>query len=189
MKQGKLKTFNLEQCLFGEHQLIWETNNRPIALVESAKTAIIMTGFYPNYIWMATNGSANLNAAMLQPLINRNIILYPDLGQFEKWNGKAEELRKQDFIITTSNLLEKNATPEDYKSGLDIADYFITNSPLPGEMPERQRGPGQRGLALSQDDILFNTLASKYPNILYLVDKLNLINASTNKPFNLSTRA
>jgi hypothetical protein len=57
-------------------------------------------------------------------------------------------------------------------------------SPLSGEMPERQRG-----LAPSQDDILFNTLASKYPNILYLVDKLNLINASTNKPFNLSTRA
>ena len=148
-----------------------------------------MTGFYPNYIWMATNGSANLNPIIMEPLLHRNIILYPDLGQFDKWNEKAEELRKQDFKITASNLLENNATPEDHKKGLDIADYFITQF-TNEEVSERGFSPplgemsvGQRGLALSKDNTLFNSLTSKYPTIIHLVDVLSLINPKTNKVF------
>ena len=185
LKQGKLPSFNLQQCLFGEHQLIDSPTNKPIAIVESAKSAIIMTGFYPDYLWMATNGSANLNPTIMQPLFNRNIILYPDLGQYYKWNTKATELHKQGFKITTSNLLEKKASTEDHKSGLDIADYFIhhikiINGNKRGDSPLfKERCPEDRGvqgrcpkdggvqgkclegggvLALSSDNKLFNTL-------------------------------
>jgi hypothetical protein len=31
------------------------------AIVESEKTAILMTGFYPGYCWMATGGLSNLS--------------------------------------------------------------------------------------------------------------------------------
>ena len=205
IKKGKLKTFNLQQCLFGEHQLIFETNNKSVALVESAKTAIIMTGFYPDYIWMATNGSANINAIILQPLVNRNIILYPDLGQYDKWNEKATDLQKQGFKITTSNLLETNATLKDHQSGLDIADYFI-NHQLPsasaGGLTQLQNASIHYGhhqfntlphfqitkfsnpkMALNPEDKLLNSLARKHPSILKLVKTLGLINPKTNKPF------
>jgi hypothetical protein len=104
---------------------------------------------------MATNGSANLNPTILKPLLHRNIILYPDLGQFDNlpagkagWTEKAIDLQKQGFKVTISNLLETNATPDDHKSGLDIADYFII-SPFPKggrgdslKLNDVQRGPG-----------------------------------------------
>ena len=187
IKLGKLKSFNLQQCLFGEHQLIDSSTDKTIALVESAKTAVIMSGIYPEYIWMATNGSTNINPAIFQPLFNRNIILYPDLGQFEKWNDKAATLIQQNFKITVSNLLEKNTTAEDHNNGLDIADYFI--SPLLSVV-EGSRGDAvskkvNSPIALSNDDKIFNAMASKYPAIIHLVNVLNLIDPNTDKPFHL----
>jgi hypothetical protein len=169
-------------------------SEKPIALVESAKTAIIMTGFYPDYIWMATNGSANLNPTILKPLLHRNIILYPDLGQYDKWCDKAIDLQKQGFLVTVSNLLETNATPEDRQSGLDIADYFITHqlprhlwlglSEPPNNSPHFQITKFSNSKkALSKDDTLFNSFAIKYPSILNLADALELVNPKTNKPF------
>ncbi len=218
IKQGKLpKDFTLRQCLFGEHQLYEESlapspkspprsltpspkspprplapsPHRSLAIVESAKTAIIMTAIFPNYLWMATGGSHNIKPEIFRPIKDRNIILYPDLGQYKKWNTKADQLRSQGFKITTSTLLEKNATPTDHTNGLDIADYFLCGtSPLfsrgdvrrtEGSRGDAQRAEGLR--ALSTHDHNFNSLISKKPNILKLVDAFNLINPKTNKPF------
>lgn len=137
--------------------------SQPVALVESAKTAIIMTGFYPDYIWMATNGSANLNSTILKPLLHRNIILYSDLGQFEKWNIKSNELQKQSFKITTSNLLEETATPEDHISGLDIADYFIQNTLFSSAKQLTNDAPSPSEEPMTAKGLMINDLHSKPP--------------------------
>ncbi|MFT5253776.1 MAG: hypothetical protein ACI87N_002821, partial [Flavobacteriales bacterium] len=49
----KLKGFNLKQCLFGLHRINIELSN-PIAIVESEKTAVIMSIVAPDFIWLAT---------------------------------------------------------------------------------------------------------------------------------------
>jgi hypothetical protein len=50
----KLHDFRLKQCLFGEHLL--KNSSSPVMLVESEKTAVVMSHFIPDYIWLATGG-------------------------------------------------------------------------------------------------------------------------------------
>ncbi len=63
----RLKGFNLKQCLFGLH-LINENKTRTIALVEGEKTAIIMSIFKPEYLWIATGSKQGFKYEMLKPI-------------------------------------------------------------------------------------------------------------------------
>lgn len=50
----KMKDFVLEQCFFGEYLLV--DKHKPIAIVESEKTAIIASLFMDDFIWLASGG-------------------------------------------------------------------------------------------------------------------------------------
>ncbi len=119
-KALNIQLFHLNQCLFGEHLLITDPK-KPIAIVESEKTAIIAAGFIPDYLWLATAGKGNLNHEKLKPLQHRQVKLYPDLGACEKWQTIAASLPN----VTVSTILEKRATPADRTQGLDLADYLL----------------------------------------------------------------
>ncbi len=129
-KALKLSDFELKQCLFGEHLL--NDNSKPIALCESEKTAIIASVYFPNDIWLATGGLKGLTAEKCKVLQGRTVILYPDLSKpkpnepsaFEQWSSKVKELS---HIATfgISEYLELNASDEERKQGLDLADYLI----------------------------------------------------------------
>lgn len=124
----KFQNLNLQQCFFGEHLL---NSEGTVAIVESEKTAMISSLYFPNFIWMATGGSNG--AGMTKPhvckvLKGREVILFPDLGQFEKWSHNAKEI--QGLVrckVKVSDLLEKQATLEERSKGLDIADYLLNN--------------------------------------------------------------
>jgi len=107
-------------CLFGLH-LAAADRSRPVAVVESEKSAIIGAGFVPEFIWTATGGKGSLNRAMLEPLQGRRIILFPDLGAFDEWRKKAEGLPG----VRVSDVLEQRASEEDRAAGLDVADYLL----------------------------------------------------------------
>ena len=79
-----------EQCLFGEHLLF--RNSKPIALVESEKTAIIASQYAPGFIWLATGGLSNLAPDRCRVLTGRKVFLFPDLDAYDKWNEKAKSL-------------------------------------------------------------------------------------------------
>ncbi len=121
----KLENYHLQQCLFGVEQLKNATLDTTICIVESEKTAIIMSVIEPNCVWLATGGISNLKAENCQCLRHRNVKLYPDLGGFEKWRTKENELQKICKFVTTSDLLERHATEQDRKAGFDITDYFL----------------------------------------------------------------
>jgi len=53
---GNIKDFKLEQCLFGEHQLIADPD-KPIKVCESEKTSIVASVYLPEYTWLATGGA------------------------------------------------------------------------------------------------------------------------------------
>ena len=114
--------FNLKQCLFGEHLL--RNNSKPIAIVESEKTALIASVYLPQFLWLAVGSLTNLTAGKCRVLHGRNVILYPDLNGFEKWSSKAKELSHY-VCLTVSDLLERKATEAERKKGLDLADYLI----------------------------------------------------------------
>ena len=81
----------LQQCLFGEH-LLMSNQNKPVALVESEKTAVVMSRFMPEYVWLATGGSQGIKSTeRLAPLVGRNVVLVPDNGQYYAWKRAAEQ--------------------------------------------------------------------------------------------------
>lgn len=123
-KKGKYKDFVLSQCLFGLHLIEQYPDKNMIAIVEAPKTACIMAAIYPKYLWLATCGLSNIKPKLFEPLKGKKIVLYPDLGAFERWDSKADVLKKFGYDVEVSNLLESKCATS--SKGLDIADYFIS---------------------------------------------------------------
>jgi len=111
----------LTQCLFGEH-LLKQHPFKSVALVESEKTAVICSAFWPEYIWLATGGKSQLNDR-LQVLRGRKVVAFPDVDGYLEWKEKLSRVRGLD--ITVSDVLEKEATFEDRANHVDIADLLI----------------------------------------------------------------
>ncbi|GAB6395559.1 MAG: hypothetical protein MdMp024_1871 [Bacteroidales bacterium] len=130
----KLPDFNLQQCLFGLHLL--RGNNKPVAIAESEKTALVASVYMPEFVWLATGGCGNLSAERSEPLRGRKVILYPDAGMYNKWKEKAA-LLSTICDVSVSDLIEKRATAEERADGLDIAD-FLLRTPLPKATAEPQ---------------------------------------------------
>ena len=139
--------WELTQCLFGQHLLNW-TNNRSkiVAIVESEKSALIGAVCYPCFVWLSTGGKNNLKPdAMKDALRGRKVIIYPDTdttgATFRLWREKANEMAKFCKVIV-SDLLEREATPEQKEKGIDIADWLveeIETSALSVELTNEQR--------------------------------------------------
>jgi hypothetical protein len=117
--------FNLDQCYFGEHLLKFYPN-KPIAIVEAEKTAVIASMIYTNYSWLAAGNLNGLNIEKSKVLQNKNVVLYPDAGCFDKWEKKSMQIKSAVFCkIEISNLIEKHASAYQAEEGYDIADYII----------------------------------------------------------------
>jgi len=124
---------NLQQCFFGEFLLsLPENDNKKVAIVESEKTAVIASIYYPEFVWLATGGKHGCKwteATVCKVLQGRKIILFPDLGAFESWSNKALLLAAiTGCKVAVSDTLERIATPEEKTNGLDLADYLLQNS-------------------------------------------------------------
>ena len=125
----KVPDFHMKQCLFGEHLL---SNNsavmsaKPVAMVESEKTALVAALFIPDFVWLATGGMHGcFNSEAMQVLQGREAILFPDLKATEEWRRKLPMLQSVCKHATCSDLLEKMATDEQREQGLDIADFLL----------------------------------------------------------------
>jgi hypothetical protein len=105
----------------------------PVSIVESEKTAIIASVYFPQFIWLATGGKHGCkwtSAPVSTVLKGRHITLWPDIKAYDDWKQKTGELSKSGLQVTISNLLEQVATDSECKSGLDIADYLIRFKPV-----------------------------------------------------------
>ncbi len=118
-KALKLNDFNLSSCLFGEH-LIKDYPNKPIGIVESEKSAIVASIFYPQKLWIASGSLTNLSYKRCLPLTGKNITLVPDKGGETVWEEKTQQLAElipgQWSIKPLKGELEK---------GYDLCDFII----------------------------------------------------------------
>ncbi len=118
-------TYELKQCFFGE-LLINQFKTKPIAIVESEKSAIICSYFLPEYIWLSAGNINGLSIEKFKVLKGRKVVLFPDLNKgFEIWQQKAKEF-KHLAEVSISDYLQRIATPEQQTKGLDLADYLIS---------------------------------------------------------------
>jgi hypothetical protein len=115
----KLDNFILNQCLFGLHLI--DENTKVVALVEAEKTAVIMSVFKPEYVWLSTGSKGGFKYEFLKAIKNYKIVAFPDKSEYFDWFNKAIELNGFGFKISVSDWLENT----DYPSGTDLADVYI----------------------------------------------------------------
>lgn len=117
---------NLKQCLFGEHLL---RDPGRVAIVESEKTAIVSSHHFPDFIWLATGGSNG--ARFTEPdvcrvLDGREVVLFPDVGMFDRWTEKAGTIRRiSSCKVIVSDLLESRYRADTEAMGWDLADVLL----------------------------------------------------------------
>ena len=139
---GEPSELVVPQCLFGEHlaPLLSPQGGKtampeysPLgeiegaAIVESEKTALILSLVKPDTVWLATGGKANLKASMLAPLIGLEVAVYPDADALSDWYARIVEMNRTlgtRLHIPTwyYNLMDH---PEAIARGLDLADILL----------------------------------------------------------------
>lgn len=115
-------------CMFGEH-LLKRRDTDVVALVESEKTALVMSQICPDAIWVAVGGLRWLYPENFKVLKGKRIVVFPDTdpngSTFKLWQKickNAEPLIGQ--IITISDVLEQNANRQQKQQKIDILDFI-----------------------------------------------------------------
>ncbi len=128
VRKLKLKEdFQYKQIFFGEH-LLPKYPNKPIAIVEAEKTAIIASLCFPEFVWLGSNSKTWLKVERLKRLGKRQIVLYPDADGFDLWQSIALDVQRQGSTVKVSSLIENQATDQQKTNGYDLADYLINKS-------------------------------------------------------------
>lgn len=129
---------NLEQTFFGAH-LLTEYPDKPVCVVESEKTALIASVYFPGFVWLATGGASGCKwreYATYKALKGRSVTFFPDHGYF---NRKSERTCYEEWVercarisdvlpgttIRVSNLLEKRLAGQE-RQDKDLADLLLT---------------------------------------------------------------
>ena len=122
----------LVQCFFGEDLL--QGNTKPVAIVESEKTAMIASLHYPQFVWLATGGSFGVGKPKPETwgvLNGRSINMYPDADKLFDWIDLAAEY--EDLFgeeITVHDIMAGEAIPEGLEKW-DLADILLeANEPV-----------------------------------------------------------
>ena len=124
------------QCLFGQHLLHDAAPETPVAIVESEKSALIMSMAMPDYLWMACGSLNNFNEHFLKPLRGRMIVGFPDVDikrdkstgesvSCALWRETAKQLRLQGWRIIIDDYLEKNVNASQRIDKIDVADIAL----------------------------------------------------------------
>lgn len=61
----------------------------------------------------------------MDALVNRKVVLFPDLGALDGWLLKAQQKKKTRISVEVFDYLELNNTSRQRNESLDIADYFL----------------------------------------------------------------
>ena len=129
--------------LFGAH-LLKKYPNAVVNVVESEKTALIMSAYYGNLdsqLWLACGGLSHMNIDAMQPLIDqgRKVWLWPDKDGVKKWRDMAEKLGAPNVQLYTK-FLDACWREEDGKTA-DVADIAIRLMTHPETKPQARQNP------------------------------------------------
>ncbi|MBN2777767.1 MAG: hypothetical protein JXR36_08995 [Bacteroidales bacterium] len=91
---GEIVPFKLKMSLFGHNQIINE-KHKTICLVESEKTAVIMSIVLPEFIWVASGGKTLIQDYKFLFFTGRKCLVFPDLSADDNvWLYWSEKLMK-----------------------------------------------------------------------------------------------
>lgn len=106
----------LEQCWFGEH-LLTKHPDKPVAIVESEKTAVMMACWSKNFVWLASGGSQGIKSDRKAKVLDgRDVTLIPDNGKWWEW---------REIAIKHGWKIRKEIEDEPVFEGCDILDMCL----------------------------------------------------------------
>lgn len=133
----QIQNFNYQLCFFGEH-LLSGNRSKTIGIVESEKTAVIASIFLPDMVWIATGGNSGCKWrewSVFKVLKDRDVILFPDFGYFNKktektcfqeWSDRARGIQERmSCNIKVSSVLEDLLPAEERSNDSDLVDLLI----------------------------------------------------------------
>ena len=107
---------------------------KTVCVVESEKSAVILSEWFPQYVWMATGGMGNVQPERFRGLRGQRVILFPDTDAdgtaYRRWYEAAQVVMQQPFWeesppIRVSPVLEQHATPEQKVAKIDLVDFLF----------------------------------------------------------------
>ena len=126
--------YELQHCLFGLHLLTSDLSHQPsaVCIVESEKTAVIMSIIRPKCIWMSCGGLQMFKPELLAPLVNHKVVIFPDTDEtgeaYKQWLTvlqQAAKLYPFKHPLRISNLLEFHAAPDQKQRKIDLVDFLF----------------------------------------------------------------
>jgi hypothetical protein len=102
---------------------------KPVCVVESPVSAVILSELYPNSIWLSTVPNSYFTIDLLEPLRGRTVKVYPHtdatLSNYPAWLDIADMARQAYHLdITVSHTLEDATSPSQKEREIDILQYL-----------------------------------------------------------------
>ena len=122
-----IRYWRATHCLFGLHLL---SEEKPICIVESEQSAVLLSELFPDYLWMAYAMLPLLSTDLLAPLQGRKVTIYPRanpcISYFLSFMELAELVRQTYHIsITIAPILEEHASEEQKDRCIDLIDFLL----------------------------------------------------------------
>jgi len=124
------KHITTQHCLFGLHLLNESDSIDTISIVESERSALILSELYPQSIWMAYSYPANFNEYLFEPLQGHRIILFPNADEtgstYLAFLDIADHARRKYHLdITVSTILEDETTASQKSRHIDLLTFYL----------------------------------------------------------------
>ena len=118
-------------CLFGLH-LLSQAEIKPIGIVESERSAVILSEARPELLWLAYAYPSNLTVDQFAPLRGLTVTLFPraDPDEFLAALELADQVKRtyRDIDISVSSFLEDHASPDQKSRNIDLVDFLFDSS-------------------------------------------------------------
>lgn len=131
-----LQQWNARHCLFGLHLISSAEGHQNVAIVESERSAVILSELFPGQVWLSTVYPANFTLDLLEPLRDHVVTLFPNtdptMDCYLCWHEIADMARSTYHLdITVSDILEQHATQDQKARKIDLVDFLFEASKRP----------------------------------------------------------
>ena len=107
------------------HKVFLDHGN--IGIVESEKTALVLSLLCPDKVWLATGGKQKFKEQMLMPLLGYEVEVYPDADALTDWYARAVEMNRTlgTRLHIPTWYYDLMNHDEARRAGLDLADVLL----------------------------------------------------------------
>ena len=126
-REELLAYWPVKHCLFGLHLV---DGSKPIGIVESEASAVILSELFPECVWLAYATISHLVPEILSPLVGRTVTIYPrtdpNMNTYVFFLDYANIVRQHyDIDLRIDTTLEQHATANQKERCIDIVDFLL----------------------------------------------------------------